>query len=471
MSALREWVTLLGDRATDDTGPHTQNLTEFRAREIVAVLRPKSVSEIREIVAIAVKHRTPLYPISTGKNWGLGSRMPVQDGCAIVDLGQMNQILEINHELGYAVIEPGVTQRQLADALVDSPVMLNVTGSGEHTSVVGNALERGIGVLGQRVRELRGVEAVLANGELIRTGLWTFDVSTPQWHHYPEGSGPDIMGLFVQSGFGIVTKAVIGLHLRQPVQLALVRSSSDDLPQHIDEFRRLRQLQLLRDRIEISTNDDPRLAGFGSRAMDAWMTWLALFGDEPMVTLVKDQLSKSFSDITYYSPDDELPEPAQTRLRKLMGEPGDEYVHAMAGRAVDSGTDFALDDDPAATGFVCVLPAVPFTGQCVHDAISIVRKIDAKLGVQSILTFNSLGTTGLEGFFRVPLDRTDKSAIERTHKWAKQAQEQLAQGGFRPLRASIDNMYYDSGHLEMVLKLRQTIDPRGIIAPGRYLPN
>ena len=474
MTALHEWTTLLGERATKHTGPYTQNVTEFQARSIPAMLQPVSTDEVRQIVAIAAKHHAPLYPISTGKNWGLGSRLPIKDGCAIVDLSFMDKVLEINEDLLYAVIEPGVTQRQLADALKGSPCMLNITGSGQHTSVLGNALERGSGVLGQRTYEVRGLEAVLGNGDLIRTGHWAFGQAEDSvWHHHPEGCGPDITGLFFQSGFGIVTKAVIGLYPKQNIELALVQSTDSELAEHIDSLRQLRQIHVLRDRIEVNREDDPRLTGLGRTPKSgAWLTWLALWGDSSLNAPVKDRVSAMFQNVTFYSAaDDNLPEPAIVRLRKLSGEPGDEYVHALARRPIDSGSPFAFDSDTSAAGFVCVLPTIPFTGQHVRKALSVMERVDAALGIQSHLTFNSVTASGLEGFFRVLFDRTDKKQVAGAHAWAKQAQKELAAAGFQPARTSVDNMYYDSGHADMISILKRAIDPASIISPGRYIPD
>src|SRR6187431_1933572 len=75
-------------------------------REIPAVLRPSSVEEIQQIVQVANRHRVPLYPISTGNNWGYGSSQPTHDHSVVVDLGRMNRIVELNTELAYAVLEP-----------------------------------------------------------------------------------------------------------------------------------------------------------------------------------------------------------------------------------------------------------------------------------------------------------------------------------------------------------------------------
>ena len=47
-----------------------------------------------KIVAVANQHKTPLYPISQGKQWGMGSKLPVKDGAAIVDLSEMNRITD-----------------------------------------------------------------------------------------------------------------------------------------------------------------------------------------------------------------------------------------------------------------------------------------------------------------------------------------------------------------------------------------
>lgn len=95
---------------------YLMNVTGFQG-EISGVVLPKSTEEVRQVVNLANNFLVPIYPISTGKNWGLGSKLPVKEGCVIVDLHRMNRIREVNTEYGYAVIEPGVTQQQLYDHL------------------------------------------------------------------------------------------------------------------------------------------------------------------------------------------------------------------------------------------------------------------------------------------------------------------------------------------------------------------
>lgn len=88
------------------------------ARAPGAVLFPDSTADVQAIVAAANRHGVPLYPISTGNNIGLGSRAPVASGQVVVDLGfRMNRILEVNEEICYAVLEPGVSFQTLHDEL------------------------------------------------------------------------------------------------------------------------------------------------------------------------------------------------------------------------------------------------------------------------------------------------------------------------------------------------------------------
>src|SRR5262249_36774655 len=128
------WTGRFGDRLTCTDAAtirrYSENVSGLE-RRIVAVLYPESTADVQAIVRTANELRTPLYPISTGCNWGLGSKLPVRDGAIVVDLRRMDRIHEINEQYGYALIEPGVTQRQLHEQLqhTNSGYFLSVTGS------------------------------------------------------------------------------------------------------------------------------------------------------------------------------------------------------------------------------------------------------------------------------------------------------------------------------------------------------
>ena len=77
--------------------------------EAAAVVQPATVEEIQAIVRIANERRVPLWVSAVGRNNGYGGSSPRVRGSVVVNLRRMNRVLEINEELAYAVVEPGVT--------------------------------------------------------------------------------------------------------------------------------------------------------------------------------------------------------------------------------------------------------------------------------------------------------------------------------------------------------------------------
>ena len=147
---------------------------------------------------------------------GAGSKLPVHDGPPYgLESHGLDPRGQRKH--GYAVIEPGVTQRMLHDRLSDaqSACYLSVTGSGAETSILGNTLDRGIAHHGPRAELISGLEVVLGTGEVIRTGSGHLPQSQTTYL-YRHGIGPSLDGLFCQSNFGIVTRAAIKLMRRKP---------------------------------------------------------------------------------------------------------------------------------------------------------------------------------------------------------------------------------------------------------------
>src|SRR3984893_7198346 len=73
-----------------------------------AVVMPTSVAEIREVLRIANETGVPLWTHRQGRNNGYGGPAPRVKGSVIVSLRNMNRVLTIDEDLGYAVVEPGV---------------------------------------------------------------------------------------------------------------------------------------------------------------------------------------------------------------------------------------------------------------------------------------------------------------------------------------------------------------------------
>jgi FAD/FMN-containing dehydrogenase len=251
--ALRDWRALLGDvhvLADEQVRDHYARSTSSSSRRPAAILKPGTRDEVVKVVRIARRCRTPLYPISTGQNWGYGDACAVYDGQVIVDLGRMNRIEHVDTELGYAVIEPGVTQGQLSRYLAEQgvPFWIDCTGAGPNSSFIGNIVERGFGhsPYGNRFETISGMEVVLGTGEVLRTGFGHYP-GAKTTHLYPYGIGPYLDGIFTQSNFGIVTQ--LGLWL-QPIPESfcpyiVLFKEDQDLLEAIPRLQKLRLNRIL----------------------------------------------------------------------------------------------------------------------------------------------------------------------------------------------------------------------------------
>lgn len=172
------------------------------------------------MVRACAERRWPLHPISGGKNWGMGSYLPDSDDCVLLDLSGLKAIGPLDRDAAAVHIEAGVTQKELYDWLRrEAPELaFNVTGAGKDTSIVGNAMERGLGYQGSRAHEFFGLEAVLADGTTHRPD--------PEWFSTTGNipAGPQAEALFFQSNFGVVTAGWLKLRRRQEVEAAVVIS-------------------------------------------------------------------------------------------------------------------------------------------------------------------------------------------------------------------------------------------------------
>jgi 4-cresol dehydrogenase (hydroxylating) flavoprotein subunit len=247
-SALRQWEDAVGpehvivDAASREAAERSTFATDQR---IPAIVRPADRAEVQECMRIANRWHTPVYPISSGKNWGYGSRVPASDGCVLLDLGRMNRILDFSEELAYVTVEPGVTQEQLFAFLRErgSGLWMDATGASPQCSLIGNTMERGFGHTphGDHFAHSCGLEVVLPEGEAIETGYGRFaSAKAAPLHRW--GVGPTLDGLFSQSNFGIVTRMTIWLMpAPEYFQAYYFRcETEDDLGGVVDALRPLR---------------------------------------------------------------------------------------------------------------------------------------------------------------------------------------------------------------------------------------
>ena len=213
-------------------------------REIPQILVfPTSVQQVQAVVAIAARFDLPIWPLSTGKNWGYGEKSASYAGGITMMLERMNRIVHVDEELAYAVVEPGVTYRQLNDHLKASGSRLwaDSAGSTQYASVVGNALDKGRGLtpMADHFGALCGMDVVLPNGELLETGGGAQGCNEVR-HTYKWGVGPYLDGMFTQSNLGIVVRAGVWL-MPAPEEFDFAAFEYKASPDQLPASRKLRQ--------------------------------------------------------------------------------------------------------------------------------------------------------------------------------------------------------------------------------------
>ena len=239
-----EWV----DTREDTLKRYGEHTLPAKPRRPDAVVFPENTEQVRAIVLAANEFGVKLYPISTGNNIGLGSRAPAHEGQVVLDLGyRMNKILEVNEQTCYAELQPGVSFQMLHDELQrrGDKLMLSATSGPPHGGVLGNAMDRGAGYgpYFDHFGMLCGMEVVLGNGDVIRTGDGSLDTDNLlNWHVSKFSFGPALDGLFAQSNYGIVTRVGVWLLPRPPVAKSFhfVFPDDDDIEQIIELCRPLK---------------------------------------------------------------------------------------------------------------------------------------------------------------------------------------------------------------------------------------
>lgn len=180
-----------------------------------AVISSADKSKLAKAVALATRDGFSVYPRGGGMSY-TGGYIPTQEASLVVDMSQLDRIVEVNEEDMYITVEAGVTWKQIFEELTPRGLRLPFFGtfSGVRATVGGGlsngALFMGTGHHGTLAETVLGLEVILADGTLIRTGQAAFkNVSKPFYRTY----GPDYTGLFVHDtgSLGLKTQATLRL--------------------------------------------------------------------------------------------------------------------------------------------------------------------------------------------------------------------------------------------------------------------
>src|SRR3954462_9352543 len=169
------------------------------------VVFPTSTEHVVEVVKLCGRYEIPFVPRGAGTSLA-GGTLAVGGGVMIC-LTRMKRILEVNTRDRYAIVEPGVVNLWLTRTLAGTGFHYAPDPSSQSACTIGGNVATNSGgphtlKYGVTVNHVRGVELVLPDGSVVRTG-------GPEEDH----PGYDLTGLIVghEGTFGVVTKVGVNL--------------------------------------------------------------------------------------------------------------------------------------------------------------------------------------------------------------------------------------------------------------------
>ncbi|MBY0138063.1 FAD-binding oxidoreductase [Paracoccus yeei] len=470
-----------------------------------AAVAPASTEEVQKIVRIANEYRVPLYPVSTGKNLGYGGSAPNMTGTVVLDLKRMNRVIAVDDKRHFAIVEPGVSYFDLYRHIRENKLKVWIDcpdpGWG---GVLGNALDRGIGytlgIYRDHWQAHCGLEVVLPNGELMRTGMGALP-GAKTFAEYRYGFGPYVDGLFSQGNFGIVTQMgirlmpeperFIGGQIRVPRRRDLI-----PLVDIVNELENSFQVgapffgsplyalsfldpEVRKIGFDYSLTDDQLDAVAAKRGLPFWKVDLPIYGPAPVAeavwTHIQDRVRQLIPEASFEKTMDyRFPltdEQARAMPHKVqIGVPGLEIF------SVGARSDYNPHPTDGHMWFASVLPR---SGEAVFEAQKVFAEASRELGVDPIFPnyFPPMGFLS-NAFMYInflPISKSDPDRNKATRETFRYYVTAAGKAGYGEYRAPplfhdlVSDIYSFNDHAlrRFTQTMKDAVDPNGIIAPGR----
>ncbi len=491
-NAIEEYAAIVGDENVFVTD---ESLTSYKKIMLpvdvsdyapAGALAPASVEEVQAIMGVCDKYEIAVWPISTGKNFGYGTATAATKGQMILDLRRMNKIIEVDPELGTALVEPGVTYQQLKNYLEENniPLWLSPPAPSAIVSPLGNTVDRGVGYTpyGDNFMFQCGMEVVLADGEVLRTGMGSMPNSNT-WQVFKWGYGPSLDGIFTQSNYGIVTKIGMWLMPQPPAfKPFVIRYPNDaDIVKAIETIRPLRIAQIIPNGVVIAhalweggseairsdyyqgEGSIPEEAVEKLKAdykMGAWNIYAALYGTEEQNDLNWNIVKGAFEATGAIVQDaEDLPDnPTFDYRSKLMS--GDMTLK-----------EFGLYNWRGGGGSSWFAPVAQAKGSEGLRQMELAKEILGKYGFDYVSEY-VVGWREMHHIIDLLFDKTNAEETTRANQCFDELITEFSKQGWGSYRTNTAYMEkvadtYGPVKKDVNQRIKRALDPKGIIAPGK----
>jgi 4-cresol dehydrogenase (hydroxylating) len=457
---------------------------------------PETREQVKNLVKLANLHRFSLYPLSRGRNLGYGSNFPCGEDQVVVDLSGFTQISEYDPELGEVRIETGVTQQQLYLFLQDKPYLMDSTGAGPEATVLGNALDGGIGYspYGAKRYAIFDLEVLLANGEIIYTG-------------HPFSAGPSLTPLFVQGNFGIVLSGKLRLFPKPERLLGLIIQvkAKEDLPKILGGLKSLKTSGEVKNIIhfvnpmrlfmssvclqdpqyahllakEIITEADIQSITPKFQSAYYWTGFGALMGDRDLIGVYRRKLRKTLGKSAKITLMDEKKIQLLRRFiapflpsleAKLQGV--EELIKLQSGYPTPKPWEnirwrYTSTD---ATGIIWVGVLIPNKQEVIDNFVTQLETIFYEAKFELPLTLSLFEPQSLVGIITILYSRLEPESRQRAHNLYSKLLDMITAEGLSLYRQAIlpQHQSIKPEKLAFLKDIKQGVDPQRIIAPGKY---
>lgn len=453
-----------------------------------AVVTATSVEQVQAVVKICNEYKIPVWTISTGRNFGYGSAAPVERGQIVLDLKKMNKILHIDPELCTALVEPGVTYQMLYDYIEENklPLMLSFSAPSAIAGPLGNTMDRGVGYTpyGEHFMMQCGMEVVLANGDVLRTGMGGVK-GDKAWQVFKWGYGPTLDGMFTQSNYGICTKMGFWLMPKPPVfkPFEIKFENDADINDIVEMLRPLRIANIIPNSVVIAgtlweaatcgvrrsdylttpgaTPDSVVEQIRKDKHLGAWNVYCALYGTQEQVDvnwkIVTETIKRAGKGKIVTQEEAGNTQPFKYRSQLMSGVPNLQ--------------EFGLYNWRGGGGSMWFAPVSQARGSECDKQYALAKKILNKHGLDYVGEF-IVGWRDMHHVIDVLYDRNNPEETQRANACFHELLDEFEKEGYAVYRVNTAfqervAQSYGPVKRDVERKIKRALDPNGILAPGK----